>query len=524
MLFVTLLHLFTLWTQAWLYWNLYWWPSLGSMDPGATAMHTMSLVGCCTTSTATHTSRPLIVPSKAQSQQVSPTSQHSAYWSYLDASDEEIMEELARRHWHHEGEAPGEFPQPSLTPVCSWSDLGVHAMPLASMAQPAAALGHVASWTNAFPAHIAILSPSRSLPRPSLAHSILSEVSASSSSPMAYLAATPDHPGSWASHTDAHRGMHSPLPSPPLSAPAHISHALPFAGSQTLQDYIGSPVSIPPRCTSQHVPLVSPPSFTSPPDVKQELPDHQEVFLTPLHSRHVPQDITSELSYVPLPEMPHSTFVPADIPWDNSSSILNRTNSSLSIQVQCDSDTKSESSSHGLSNFDNDLRAAIATLSLPQQPGESDVAFSWCQDAHACLTLGGPLFQDVVPSPITNVRVFLCILLISTGGRLWIYLWMTVQQTVVLSSALSLLLLSMNSSPLFMNLRGSLLEVQWKQNSNQLEHRHLFNLKKVCHWRSWNLLHCLKGSLHIDRLLQHKTSKIITSGFHRKIRWRQNHS
>ncbi len=43
----------------------------------------------------------------------------------------------------------------------------------------------------------------------------------------------------------------------------------------------------------------------------------------------------------------------------------------------------------------------LATLSLPQQPGEPDVAFSRCQDAHACLILGSPPVQDLVPSPIT---------------------------------------------------------------------------------------------------------------------------
>ncbi len=37
---------------------------------------------------------------------------------------------------------------------------------------------------------------------------------------------------------------------------------------------------------------------------------------------------------------------------------------------------KPETLSHGVSNFDNDLKVAITILSLPQQPGESNVAFS----------------------------------------------------------------------------------------------------------------------------------------------------
>ncbi|PBK79750.1 hypothetical protein ARMGADRAFT_1092815 [Armillaria gallica] len=346
-------------------------------------MHTTSSVGRRTASTATHSSRPLIAPSQARSQHLSPTSQHSAYRSYLDASDEEIMEELARRRRRREGEAPGEFPQPSRAPVRSRSDLCARTAPFPSTAQSTAALSHAGSWANAPPSRVANSSRSRSPPGPSPALSILSEARTSSLPPMAHRATAQSHHGLWASAPLPREGIYSPPPSLPLSAPARMPSASQATPSPF--EYV-VPSSLPPLASPLHV--------------KPTSLDHGELVSPSRRSRPVSQDILFDTSYVPSPKTPRSTAV--DIPRDYSSSILNRTNSSLSIQVQYDSDTKSENSSHDLSNFDNDLKAAIATLSLPQQPGESDVAFSQHQDAHACLILGGPPVQDSVPSPITK--------------------------------------------------------------------------------------------------------------------------
>ncbi|PBK58606.1 hypothetical protein ARMSODRAFT_1091141 [Armillaria solidipes] len=369
-----------------LYRNLRRPPSLGSMDPGDTTRHTTSSVGRRTASLTTHSSHLPSAPSQARSQQVLSLSQHSAYQSYLEASDEEILEELARRRRSREGEAPGELPQPPLAPVRSRSDLGARATPFPSTARSAVALSHVGSWANAPPSRVANSSPSRSSPGPSPALSTSLEARTSSSPPTAHRAAAPSHHGSWASAPLPHEGIYSPPPSLPLSAPARMPSAVRAAPSPLEGVVRSSP----------------PPPLASPLHVEPTSLDHREVVSPSRRSRRVSQDVLPDTSYVPSPKTPRSTFITADIPRDNSSSILNRTNSSLSIPVQCDSDSKSENSSHDLSNFNNDLKAAIATLSLPQQPGESDVAFSRRQDAHACLTLGGPLIQDVVPSPITK--------------------------------------------------------------------------------------------------------------------------
>ncbi|PBK84731.1 hypothetical protein ARMGADRAFT_1088191 [Armillaria gallica] len=342
----------------------------------------MSSVGRHTASLATHSSHPLIAPSQARSQQVLSPSQHSAYRSYLEASDEEILEELARRRRRREGEAPGEFPQHSSAPVRSRSDLGARGPLSPSMTQPAATPSHAGSRVYASPYRVANISPSCATPGLSPALSTSPEARTSSSPPAAHRAAAPSHHGSWASAPLPREGIYSPPLSPPLSAPARMPPALQAAPS---------PV--------EGVVHLSPPPLASPPHVRPTSRDHREVVSPSRSSRLVSQDIPPDTSYVPSPKTPRSTFVTADVPWDYSSSVLNRMNSSLSIQAQCDSDAKSENSSHDLSNFDNDLKAAIATLSLPQQPGESDVAFSRRRDAYACLTMRGPLVQEVVPSP-----------------------------------------------------------------------------------------------------------------------------
>ncbi|PBK59668.1 hypothetical protein ARMSODRAFT_1071241 [Armillaria solidipes] len=295
----------------------------------------------------------------ARSQQVSSPSQHSAYRSYLEASDEEILEELARRCRRREGEAPGACG--SLSP---------------STAQPAATPSHAGSQVYASPYCIASISPSRTAPGLSPALSTSPEARTSPSPPTAHRAAAPSHHGSWASAPLLREGIYSPLPSLPSLAPARMPSTLQAAPSPF-----------------EGVVRLSPPPLASSPHVEPISLDHGEVVSTSWRSRRVSQDIPLDTSYVPSPKTSRSTFIVVDIPRDYSSSTPNRKVSHSSIH--CDENTTPGIYSYG---------GAIATLSLPQQPGESDVAFSRCRDAHACLTLGGPPVQDAVPSPITKYR------------------------------------------------------------------------------------------------------------------------
>ncbi len=146
-----------------------------TMDPGATTRHTTSSVGHCTASTTAHLSCLPIAPSLAWSPLVSSSSQYCAYWSYLDPSDEEILEKLAWCWWHCKGEAPSEFPQHSSAPVCSQSNLGAHGLLAPSTAQPAATPSHAGSWVYTSPYCVVNLSPSCSPLGPLPALSISSE-------------------------------------------------------------------------------------------------------------------------------------------------------------------------------------------------------------------------------------------------------------------------------------------------------------------------------------------------------------
>ncbi|KAK0421707.1 hypothetical protein EV421DRAFT_1915733 [Armillaria borealis] len=353
------------------------------MDPGAATRHTTSSVGRHTASLATHSSCPPIAPSQALSQQVLSPSQHSAYRSYLEASDEEILEELAQRRRHREGEAPGEFPQHSSAPVRSRSDLGACGSLSPSTAQPAATPIYSGSWVYASPYRVASISPSCAAPGLSPALSTSPEARTSSPPSTAHHAAAPSHHGSWASAPLPCEGIFSPPPSLPLSAPARIPSASQAAPSPFEGVVHSSPLPL-----------------ASPPYVEPTLLDHGEVVSMSWYSRHVSQDIPLDTSYVPSPKTSRSTFIAVDIPQDYSSSTPNGKVSHSSIH--CNENTTPGIYSQGVSTFDNDLKVAIATLSLPQQPGESDVAFSRHQEAHTCLTLGGPPVQDAIPSPITK--------------------------------------------------------------------------------------------------------------------------
>ncbi|PBK58286.1 hypothetical protein ARMSODRAFT_1091282 [Armillaria solidipes] len=290
------------------------------MDPGATTRHTTSSVGHRTASTTTHSSRLPIAPSLAPSQQASSSSQHSAYRSYLEASDEEILEELARRRRRREGEAPGEFPQHSSSPVRSRSDLGARGSLSPSTAQSAATPSHAGSRVYASPYRVASISPSRAAPGLSPALSTSPEARTSSSPPTAHRAAAPSHHGSWASAPLPREGIYSPPPSLPLSAPARMPSAVQAAPSPF-----------------EGVVRSSPPPLASPLHVEPTSLDHREVVSSSRRFRRVSQDIPLDTSYVPSPKTSRSTFIAVDIPRDYSSSTPNRKVSHSSIH--CDENT-----------------------------------------------------------------------------------------------------------------------------------------------------------------------------------------
>ncbi len=265
------------------------------------------------------------------------------------------------------------------------------------MALPAATLSHAGPWVYVLLSCIASILLSHAALGPSPALSTLPEAHTLLLPPTARHAAAPSCHGSWASAPLPREGIYSPPLSPCLSAPACMPSTVQAAPS--LVDSPGSLVVIPPSEDGLHSSL---PPLALPLHVKPTSLDHGEVASTSQRSHHVSQGIPPDTSYILSPKTPCSTFIAVDISWDSSSSILNRTNSPLSIQIQCDSDTKLESSSQDLSKFDNDLKAAIATLSLPQQSEESDIALSHHQDACACLALGSSSIQDVVPAPVTK--------------------------------------------------------------------------------------------------------------------------
>ncbi|KAK0492747.1 hypothetical protein EDD18DRAFT_1465264 [Armillaria luteobubalina] len=356
------------------------------MDLGPTARHTTSSMGRRTISTATHLSRPLIAPSQARSRDSSSLSQYHEYRSdikLLKYSDEEILEELARRRRRRERKAPSELPRISSLPVHSPSERGPLRAPAPTSAQPAASPSHVGSRVCASPPRVANLSPSRS---PSGSLPTLSLSSGAHSSllpPRSRLAAALNRSGSWVSaplHCDE---TYSPPPLLSLSEPAHVSFGLHAATSSSAWRSAAHWEVISP---SQDVPCSSVLSLASLPHVKPTLLDHQEVPLTLLGLACVPQNaVVITHHYVPVLLPPRSTSFIADIPSDSRHSSLNRKISAYSIQS--DKNIEPENLSHGSSNFDNNLKAAVATLSLSRQLGECDVAFS--QHRNAYLTLGG---------------------------------------------------------------------------------------------------------------------------------------
>ncbi|KAK0227254.1 hypothetical protein EDD85DRAFT_957869 [Armillaria nabsnona] len=191
--------------------------------------------------------------------------------------------------------------------------------------------------------------------------STLSEALTSSLLPTPYRAATPRHPGSWAPAPLPHERTWFLLPSSPLS---HISSARP-----DILSHDAAPVLLLP--------------FRLPPDVKKSMLDHQEVPSMPPGLACIVQNTLPALHYILVLLLPHSTFIAVDIPQDHSSSILNRMSSSPPIQVLCGSNMKPENCSHGSSKFASDLKAAILTLSLPQQLNESDALYSHPCEAYS---------------------------------------------------------------------------------------------------------------------------------------------
>ncbi|PBK59080.1 hypothetical protein ARMSODRAFT_1090943 [Armillaria solidipes] len=269
-------------------------------------------------------------------------------------ASKEILEELARRRRRREGEVPGEFPQHSSSPVRSRSDLGARGSLSPSTAQSAATPSHAGSRVYASPYRVASISPSRAAPGLSPALSTSLEARTSSSPPTAHHAAAPSHHGSWASAPLPREGIYSPPPSLPLSAPSRMPSALQAAPSPF-----------------EGVICSSPPPLALPLHVEPTSLDHREVVSPSRRSRRVSQDVLPDTSYVPSPKTPRSIFFTADIPRDYSSSTPNRKVSRSSIH--CDEKTTPGIYSYGVSTFNNDLKVTIATLSLPQQPGESDV-------------------------------------------------------------------------------------------------------------------------------------------------------
>ncbi|PBK81033.1 hypothetical protein ARMGADRAFT_1091677 [Armillaria gallica] len=332
------------------------------MDAGSISWHTTSSVGRRTAPTTTHSTHPLTAPFEVQSHCVPAPRSHHSYLSYRDASDEQIMEELARRRRYREGEAPGELPPLSSALVHSRSDLGARALPVPSTAPPPAALRHVGSWVCALPSHVANLSPSCSPPGLSPALSTSSEALTSLSPPTAHHAATPNHPGPWAPAPLPRERTRFLLPSPPLSSLARISSARPDILSQDV-----TPVSLLPSC--------------SPPDVKESKLDHQEVPSTPPDLACIPRNAVLTSHYVPVLLPPRSPYCMTDVLRDNRSS-LNRKISSYSIQF--DNATEPEKLSHGVSNLEN--------------------AFLQRREACSPLALTDPPIQDAVLAPVKKCK------------------------------------------------------------------------------------------------------------------------